>query len=677
MSTLTTGILYDRAIPIAELSKFNKESNVSDLAYFEQALNELHVASEGSKFISNELFREHLSLENTNANVPIGFINAQFQMLNFNSECPEEGGLILIDGKLEPIAERPSFISQSAIIIAPLKDYVMGETITYEMDDQFHFETNNSRIKNLAVDFGNGKIYKLIENGRTKIRKINIKYYESGYKTLSFKVGFTDGSIQKTKGKLYVKLPSALVDPLVETVHLKSTIPFKGYDETVAIYGEIDYRTYYHTNGGNTQRKLLKPIIIIDGFDPLDLRKFEDSDSALPAEDHRSIYDIMSYLGSTGIRYLVQDLRALGYDVVMVNHPNYTSNGKNIDGGADYIERNAMNLVTLVNTLNAKLKTNGSTEKLVLAGPSMGGQISRYALAYMEKMGLNHNTRLWVSIDSPHLGANVPLGLQALLFQLSDNSPAAKNFFENQLRSTASKQQLVEQYYHIRNVGPDPNYLNGRVTAQGFAVTSGAPFFKTYYNNLFTNGLSGSKGYPKNLRKIALVNGSLNGSKEYNDQDSGIKLSYASSWQKVLDLKAFTKSTTTLLAGMETHFMPNYNTKGRIVKFSRFGKPDEIFDVTNKNSRGNMDNIPGGWFPSNQEFAKPTVASQPVDLKGGLWSSSFGRILSSYINTIGAVRWETRALTKNNSFIPTFSAIGHKSPDRDWAQALDRNLVCS
>lgn len=43
----------------------------------------------------------------------------------------------------------------------------------------------------------------------------------------------------------------------------------------------------------------------------------------------------------------------------------------------------------------------------------MGGLISRYALRDMELRGETHKTRLFISHDSPHRGANVPLAIQA------------------------------------------------------------------------------------------------------------------------------------------------------------------------------------------------------------------------------------------------------------------------
>ena len=73
---------------------------------------------------------------------------------------------------------------------------------------------------------------------------------------------------------------------------------------------------------------------------------------------------------------LITKLRNDGFDVTLVNFPN----------GADFIERNAMAVVALLQRENLKLQQNGSSNQIVLIGPSMGGLVSRYALAYMEKI---------------------------------------------------------------------------------------------------------------------------------------------------------------------------------------------------------------------------------------------------------------------------------------------------
>src|SRR4030095_5111747 len=105
--------------------------------------------------------------------------------------------------------------------------------------------------------------------------------------------------------------------------------------------------------------------------------------------------------------------RSKCYDIVILNFPTYINEfGNTVDGGADYIERNAFVLIKLIKKLNQELKENDRSEQLVIVGPSMGGIISRYALAYMEKNNMPHRTRLWISFDAPHNGANVPIGAQ-------------------------------------------------------------------------------------------------------------------------------------------------------------------------------------------------------------------------------------------------------------------------
>ena len=73
----------------------------------------------------------------------------------------------------------------------------------------------------------------------------------------------------------------------------------------------------------------------------------------------------------------------------------------------------------------------------------MGGLISRYALTYMESKNIDHNTRLFISFDTPHRGANVPLGNQYWLKYFS-NEPKAQESVEV-LSTPAAKQMLV---YH-------------------------------------------------------------------------------------------------------------------------------------------------------------------------------------------------------------------------------------
>lgn len=386
-----------------------------------------------------------------------------------------------------------------------------------------------------------------------------------------------------------------------------------------------------------------------------------------------------------------------------------------VDGGADYIERNALALVALIKQVNSKLLQNGSTSKLAVFGPSMGGQISRYALAYMEKKfaqtGVNswkHNTYLWVSIDSPHLGANIPMGVQSLLNLAKESSDGAKEFYEKGLGSPAARQQIIEFHkekpvtiYPFGNPiqttdynNADPNNLNSQTTLQNMPINRGSSFFQQHYNSQFNNGVVNSKGWPVNLRKIAMTNGSLTGSKETIKPSGAPGTNFAGDGAKILNIRGFQRFNYDLpwplgsitfrvhIASLESHFMPSTGSNGRICRFKKLFD-DKTTNALNNNSRGVMDNVPGGYFKAQGKVADETLATDPVsgtDLSTiGNWAFnniSIGNIIYTISQQLGGSEWYLHEFNPNHSFIPTFSSLAITNPNQNWNNPLNTNLTC-
>lgn len=344
-----------------------------------------------------------------------------------------------------------------ATVIAPLKDYVTGTSIVYSMRNDMYFKNGTKTIKTMMADFGDGINHTLINNSVLTNRNITVNYSSSGDKISKYVITYNDNTTLTTFGKIYVHHVSPVLtgvsgstpysctvnDALKEDFVMQADSVHMGYNPgDPKIKAKIEYRIFYAT--GNTAKKVLKPIVIIDGFDPGDKRKIEDCDcAAIPAcaarntvngvfdpQEHRSMTDLMIYYEDERDRQVLDRLRADGYDVIMVNHPTYKTDDLNtpqvirnevtIDGGEYYIESNAMALIKLITQVNGHLTANSSSAKIAIVGPCMGGQISRYALAYMEKENMPHNTYLWISVDSPHLGANIPMGDQALLYLMKE-----------------------------------------------------------------------------------------------------------------------------------------------------------------------------------------------------------------------------------------------------------------
>ena len=261
---------------------------------------------------------------------------------------------------------------------------------------------------------------------------------------------------------------------------ITAAIPFQGYDEEQAFLGQGEYEIFLDLVDGVLDR----PIIVLDGFDPGDSR------------DIAGLYNSLEFGGEN----LADVLREEGFDVVILNAPVYDSGGTTIDGGADYIQRNAFVLVELIEQLNDMKEGD---EELVVLGPSMGGLIAQYALSYMEQNALEHQTRLFISFDSPHRGANIPISLQYLINFLAREfgDETATAVVDGVLNSAAAKEMLIDHYLgHLADgseTDQDPTKL----------LPIGAPDFR----DAFQAELD-ALGFPKNVRNVAMINGSGDGS---------------------------------------------------------------------------------------------------------------------------------------------------------------------
>ena len=260
---------------------------------------------------------------------------------------------------------------------------------------------------------------------------------------------------------------------------INSSLTYQGFGETTAHAGKAEYKIYYD----NIDGVLDKPIFILDGFDPGDSR------------DISVLFNSFNNAATTD--NIINELRDDGYDLIIVNFPSYisTSDGTTpIDGGADFIQRNAYTLISLLQLINS-IPTK--TDENVVIGPSMGGLITRYALRYMEQNSIPNETRLYISFDAPHLGANIPIGIQ-YIFNYLANGPLPQAAFQSgldDLNSPAAKQMLVDHY--LAHVG-----LDG-LTQTGSNLPMGAPNFR----DAFQTELD-AMGFPQTVRNVAMINGS-------------------------------------------------------------------------------------------------------------------------------------------------------------------------
>ncbi len=232
--------------------------------------------------------------------------------------------------------------------------------------------------------------------------------------------------------------------------------------------GNVYYRPGKRTDNST---HLVKPILFVEGID------FEVSYNHTGMEFKLGQFGWGAFWGGDLENYgmlekcpeLLNQLYELGYDILLLD----------FEKGTDYMQNNSMLLVEVLKMI----KNQNPEHPTTLVGNSMGGQIAKYALNYLESNEIPHCVTKYVSFDSPHSGANIPIGLQKTLATMDHyDYEDASDAVLTKLRRPATKQLLMEH------------------------VDDGAEsHFNSWYNDINTQNL------PENTRNVAIVNGSGDG----------------------------------------------------------------------------------------------------------------------------------------------------------------------
>ena len=505
-----SGILYNRVLPFSGLDQTGP-GKVSEWnsARFIQAVHELEEASlqPPSSPLAQKLIHKfsrdsrqgviHLLAFNTRTDVidTSRLIDSSLRVINREFRfTPREGAQSPLTGR--------QFSAAALMISGKL---VQGKEYFINYPENISLGKQSKLPLASSIRLGQGPWKELNPGTPTRI-----VFSEAGKTNLSIRIHWEGGTMEEYINPVEVSSGDQCQDPMLfarpddcpswfsdpefsptwPSSPIEALIPFQG------LKGRAEILHYLATgNISEPQNPSYRnPIIFIDGIDFGDMRKgqtiFGKYLSYLPAA------------GGNSIRLGTQ-LRNQGHDIIILNFPdgNDPSNvvagsaNSGIDGGCDYIERNAMTLIRLIQQVNQHLEPG--SKKLSIAGPSMGGVIARYALAYMEKnvqVTGNHNCGLFLSMDAPQLGANIPAGLQMLLKNMSGLNLAEADQAYEYMKSPASTELLLQ---HVNRNGQLLHHSNRT----------------QFLQNCLSNSLPGSLGWPRDpgLRMVALSNGNSAG----------------------------------------------------------------------------------------------------------------------------------------------------------------------
>ncbi|MEV8427075.1 esterase/lipase family protein [Streptomyces niveus] len=367
------------------------------------------------------------------------------------------------------------------------------------------------------------------------------------------------------------------------------------------------------------RRQLVRPVILSDGF----------------SSGSTSLDQLWQGLEENGDYRFISELHAAGRDVIILG---YTDRTASITANAD----------TVIDCIRRANSERVGRAKLAVGGFSMGGLVTRYALAKMEQDPSipDHETGIYFSYDTPHQGAWFPIALQAFTHFATDNwgdrdgiGPVLRQF-SGLLNSPAAKQMAR---WHIGKADATPKQAPERT--------------------VFLKALEEVGGWPQNPRKVGVANGVDTGS------GNGIKAGVTA---VKCDGDTLHDTWLNTQAQGEAEVARLRKTGGERVSVRTSGLPD-------------IDGAPGGLFTAPSPAGDTGSFGLAAALMGSLGNTVDPDVTttSCFIPSISAIaagdindpKALYRAITPDNSALDTFACASRNEGHTAMTEELGTWIV--
>lgn len=419
-SYVNTGLLADYGLYFTNIEKFNGiRSDTNYIEYGEWQL--LYTSLYSCKFNENASIQKSAdvfdaisvaAVANNDVNL---FAGLHFNYERFKDDAVSDNLVSVSNDKIYDTPGRPSTPYQmgEAFAIVPLRSVLRGGSpYSFMYKPELFYSNTSKTISSVQANFADGSGFRTLTPNTT----VNINYTSSGTKTLIFRVNYTDGTSRESHTKINVEVVSGVATARYGGNNIEEfPFPRPGFHPPREYLGERAGAlvTVEYTNAA---REIRKPLIIVEGFDPWHILFPEDPDQNFSFEDLIDTevggldWPINYTHNGTFYNTLSDALEGEDYDLIFID----------FDDGTDFMQRNAYLVQNVIEWVNdQKHPYNGVMQQNVVIGFSMGGLVARYALRDMELNSVAHDTRLYASFDSPHQGANVPIGFQAMVSHLN------------------------------------------------------------------------------------------------------------------------------------------------------------------------------------------------------------------------------------------------------------------
>ncbi len=624
-SQIPTGFLEEYGAPIIPMETFNgtlTDSNRIDMNLWRTLYFQLQTgwAETGSNPLPAITTVNTTIKNNTGDTVAIPILLGSYNtvksyaftnnLLSYNSS----------QNKVYDVSGRPEspYDTKNLFAAAPAKKISKYGTEIFVVKNNMIWNNTGKTISSLQINFDNGSGFQTIAVGTP----VTINYTDTGYKRWTIKVTLNDATVRQCYSNYYVQQASS-VGSRFSTA--SAVVPSWGTVSPTSSYCGATVSVVYSSK--SYTGTLRKPLIVVEGYDVSNI---------LP--DLQSNYNVSYFIDALddaivpGWNFNDQLDDIAGYDLVFID----------FNDGTDDIIRNAAVVQEVINRVNTN-KVNDARfgnirQQNVVLGLSMGGLCARYALANMTKnfTSIPTETRLLITHDSPHRGANVPLGAQYLIRMVG-----GAELFGTNVRD------IFPEYDNVVSLLDEPATQQMLIYRSLTTTTMAAnTFLDADYRSMITFGSSGPQ---PSYRFIAASNGSecahalfSPGANLLNINSDGFLFFFPIVSYRLQTIATFNALPNTGSTGEIAHFKLNS-------KFKLFGLITISKDYYNNTayapgSQLAIDGVPGGQNP---------LAGNNIEIP----NFSFFAPIPDIFNFWGYVSVHTSGTPADFTFVPLGSAL--------------------
>ncbi len=642
-SKVTTGLLSDYGLQIMPPEYYDgalQDSNEVDI----NAFRTLYADMDYSRFNNNcTLPSQSAVFSAITSSIPalgqpVPIVSMCIDYNCFRADAYTAGLVTVTNDQIFDVAGQNPYDTRVLFAAAPVQNAFTNQTIQFVLPSALYYTNSGKSMSSMAADMGDGNGFQTVSWNVP----FSVTYPSSGNKIFIVKFTFSDNSVLQTHGKIRVNYDSGVLlksaggystaNNDVLTQPFDSTQSNSGGKITIA-FGQ-----------GHTDKIIRKPFIVAEGFDAWKIMspnqpEYNTTIDVFLNYSNQEIFGHVDVpLNST--QYLGDYLYSQGYDIVYLDY--------NI--GTDNIIHNAALLEDVIKWVN---NNKQGSEPNVVMGISMGGLVARYALRQLETQGYDHQTKIYISVDSPHNGANVPAGAQAALYHVKDFSFALFGF------------PIIHPSDNVKGIDQGLSLLNTMAAKQMliYRVSSGWNFDNTVHESFM--GEYQSMGFPQQCYNVAISDGSGNGTPLYSaganliNYSTSYNLSGLLSFLSIFGRDIFAAYLSTILPGSSqvkadfsinaTSTSPGNLYHGRIYvrkKILWFIPVNVNITDRNFNSVSTMapvDGAPGGIYDLSV-FAIDLSALPP----GAINQSKFCFVPA--VSALGLSNWQTYLNSNLNSY---------------------------